>query len=185
MRLHAASHLSPVADPFFTRLLDGLRAHADLDVHNLSRDMVPPFLALGTSVAELGWVCGQLHVHKQAEGGWPYEVLAAPVMAPQRYERQPVYFGDIVVPRAGNYESLTDALEGQFVMNEPESLSGYMMLVHRLRQENASNRLHDVVISGSHLASLRVVAASEIATTATRARLIPACSSTAACEASP
>lgn len=43
-------------------------------------------------------------------------------------------------------------------MNEPESLSGYMMLVHHLRGDGALARLGEVTISGSHLASLELVA---------------------------
>lgn len=157
-QLHAVSNVSPVADPFLNRLLDGISHHSEVQVRTLVRELVPPMLGLGTGVADIGWVCGRQHVLEQDGGGWAYQVLAAPVMAPQRYQRQPVYFGEIVVHRNATAGSLEAALDGRFVMNEPESLSGYVMLVQRLLQDGSGDRLRDVLISGSHLASLRYVA---------------------------
>ena len=53
-QLHAISHLSPVADPMFARLLDGVSGHSPVHARLLSRIMVPPMLGLGTSIAEIG-----------------------------------------------------------------------------------------------------------------------------------
>jgi len=159
-RLHAVSNVSAVADPFFGRLLQGLSQHATVKVTQLTRELVPPMLGLAIHMADVGWVCGLMHVCEQAEGGWPYEALAAPVMAPRRYERQPCYFGDVVVSVDSHANSLADALHGQFVMNEPESLSGHVMVTDELRSGRyTSTELADAVLSGSHTNSLRHVAA--------------------------
>lgn len=158
-RLHAVSAISSAADPFFVRLLRGIEAHSDLRMITLARDVVPPTLALATHVVHLGWVSGRLHVTEQDEGGWPYVALAAPVMAPVRYARQPVYFGDIIVSAESDATSLADAIGGRFVVSEPESLSGNMMLRGWLREEGVGETpLQAPVLSGSHLASLRIVA---------------------------
>lgn len=159
-RLHALSNVSSVADPFFVRLLAGITEHSSFELSALRRDLVPPMLGLGSHLADVGWVCGLLHVDEQAHGGWPYQALAAPVMAPRRYVRQPVYFGDVVVAEDSNAHSLSDALTAQFVMNQPESLSGHVMVTNELRSGRFGDaELSDVLLSGSHLTSLRYVAA--------------------------
>lgn len=158
-RLHAVSNGSSVSDPFFTRLFGGVSQHSSLSVSVLRRELVPPMLGLGSNIAEIGWVCGLLHVREQEDGGWPYVALAAPVMAPRRYARQPVYFGDVVVSQGSDAESLADALHGDFVMNEPESLSGHVMVANELRSERFGGAsLSNVSLSGSHLASIRYIA---------------------------
>lgn len=156
--VHAISNMSAVADPLFARLFDGVSRHTPIPIRALVRDLVPPMLALGTNIVEVGWVCGWEHVQQNEAGGWPYEAFASLVMAPARYERQPVYFGDVVVAADSDFATLDEALEGRFVMNEPESLSGYLMLVRHLRGGDATAQLGEVAISGSHLASLRNVA---------------------------
>ncbi len=158
-RLHGVSALSAVADPFFVRLLRGLSAHCALGVAALSRDLIPPMLALATHMTDLGWVPGHRHVTEQGEGGWPYVALAAPVMAPGRYARQPVYFGDVIVSQRSDAGSLADALSGRFVLSDPESLSGECMVLDRMRTSSeAPAALRTSVLSGSHLDSMRVVA---------------------------
>jgi phosphonate transport system substrate-binding protein len=82
-------------------------------------------------------------------------VPALPVPLDARARGRPVYFSDVIVPRDGapSFEALRG---GRWAYNDPCSLSGWFALKARVGDVSAYFR--EVVQSGSHLASIRLVA---------------------------
>jgi phosphonate transport system substrate-binding protein len=86
-------------------------------------------------------------------------VPALPVPLDPRACGAPVYFSDVIVPRAGA-ESFEALRGGRWAYNDPCSLSGWFALRARVGEVSAFFR--EVVQSGSHLASIELVARGQV-----------------------
>jgi phosphonate transport system substrate-binding protein len=101
--------------------------------------------------SDLAFACGFWYVQNTAD----YDLVAAPVMAAQRYNAQPVYCMEIISAAhfpARNIEELAGKVFGY---NEEESWSGYWAF--RSEIERAGLHLHSYfrpVKTGSHVHSL-------------------------------
>jgi phosphonate transport system substrate-binding protein len=86
-------------------------------------------------------------------------VRALPVPVDPRAGGRPVYFSDVIVPRAGadRFEALRG---GRWAYNDPCSLSGWFAL--RARVGEVETFFREVVQSGSHLASIDLVASGQV-----------------------
>jgi phosphonate transport system substrate-binding protein len=116
---------------------------------------------LGT--IQVVWICGLPYIQKAADPAAQIELLAAPVMAGQRYAGKPVYFSDIVVHRRSPFRRFDDLRGATWSYNEPNSHSGYTTIRYYLAQRGEGGDFFGRVIeSGSHENSLRMILAGEI-----------------------
>lgn len=90
------------------------------------------------------------------------EALAAPVQAGGRYGGEPVYFSDVLVRVDSPFRAFADLRGARWVSNEPGSLSGHaVMLAHLAAIGAPAGFFGNAGVSGSHLASLRMLVAGE------------------------
>jgi phosphonate transport system substrate-binding protein len=107
---------------------------------------------------DLVWICGLPYVDK-ADRGDTIELLAAPVMAGERYGGKPVYFSDLVVRADRPWRSLDDLRGASWAYNEPHSHSGFSLIRAELaRRGEGAGYFSRVIESGAHQTALRWVA---------------------------
>lgn len=107
---------------------------------------------------DLLWVCGLPYIQKAADRTRTVTLLAAPVMAGQRYGGQPVYFSDIVVRHDSPYRRFEELRGARWSYNEPNSHSGYTAIrAYLARRGEGGGFFGRVVESGSHENSLRMI----------------------------
>lgn len=73
---------------------------------------------------DIGWICGWPYAQRVDQRLADIELLAAPVMAAERYQNQPIYFSDVIVHKDGPFQSFFDLRGGRWAFNEPGSQSG-------------------------------------------------------------
>jgi len=108
---------------------------------------------------DLAFICGLPFSRYCYQAPAQLEALVAPVMQFPRYQDQPVYFSDVIVPANHTASSLADLQEARFCYNDRGSNSGYQMICDRLFQAGyGSNFFKSATPSGSHQHSIRWVA---------------------------
>jgi phosphonate transport system substrate-binding protein len=106
------------------------------------------------------WICGLPYVRRVDSG---VELLAAPVMAEERYQNRPVYFSDVVVRRDSRFQTFADLRGASWSFNEPGSQSGYNITRYHLATLGETAGFFGRVIgSGAHRQSLRLILEGEI-----------------------
>lgn len=156
--LRAVSLLSENADPCFRAVCDHLSATTGLaTVFDTRLPWEARESELDQGRVQVGFVCGLLFARKRARTDLLH-VLAAPVMAAERYQDLPIYFSDVVV-RADDPARSFDQLRGRrWAYNEPGSFSGYALTAHELwRRGKPRDFFAKALQAGSHLESLRMV----------------------------
>ena len=83
------------------------------------------------------------------------EAIAAPVLDDARFGGRPLYSSEVVVRNDSPYGSFEDLRGTRWAVNEPSSWSGYWVVLQRVR---VWSYFGEVVESGSHSRSLRLVA---------------------------
>jgi phosphonate transport system substrate-binding protein len=112
---------------------------------------------------EVAWICGLPYVERMAEDHPTLELLAAPVMAAERYQNRPVYFSDVIVRKGSHYRGFGDLRGARWAFNEPHSHSGYNITRYTLARMGAGEGFFgEVVQAGSHQRSIRMVLAGEV-----------------------
>lgn len=111
----------------------------------------------------IGWICGLPYVWRADLPEAGIELLAAPVMAGQRYGARPCYFSDVVVRRDSPWQRLSDLGGASWAYNEPGSHSGYNMVRFALAEMGVDGRFfRRVIASGSHMNSLTLIRRGEV-----------------------
>lgn len=131
MDLVARASLSPLQNELFRRKLKAI---------------APGHRWGGESAPDLLYICGLAAVDLLGR----YVPLAAPLLAPDRYQGRAWYFTD-VVGRPGS------DVDQRWAFNESDSFSGWMAVRHGLRLERRPAHDVDWIATGSHLASLEAV----------------------------
>lgn len=107
---------------------------------------------------QVAFICGLPYSQKFDRPDRPVELLAAPVMLPERYRGQPIYFTDVIVRHDGPFQSFADLRGRSWAYNDAGSNSGYNMpRDHLLRLAETAGYFGRTVASGSHQASIRMV----------------------------
>jgi phosphonate transport system substrate-binding protein len=92
-----------------------------------------------------------------------YEPIAAPVLQGERYGGRPVYFSDVIVRGDSDVRSFADLKDRSFAYNERSSHSGYGIVRFTLvTMRETHGFFGDVVESGAHRESIRMVAAGQV-----------------------
>ncbi|WP_338253643.1 phosphate/phosphite/phosphonate ABC transporter substrate-binding protein [Dictyobacter halimunensis] len=117
--------------------------------------------------SDFGFLCGLLYVRAHATPEDPVDLLAAPVLLPERYQRQPRYFSDVVVRRESDAQDFADLGGKSWAYNEEASHSGYNLVQYSLLQrQQTAGYFAKTIRSGSHLQSLELVLQGEADATA-------------------
>lgn len=112
---------------------------------------------------EVCFVCSLPYVAFERQGISPAEPIAAPVLAGARYGGRPVYFSDVIVHRDSSYGSFADLRGASWAYNEPLSHSGYgITRYHLVRMGETDGFFGEVVESGFHEESIRMVAGRDV-----------------------
>jgi len=107
---------------------------------------------------DLVWICGLPYVWKADAHPDTIRLLAAPVMAGERYRGQPHYFSDVIVQHASSYAVFEDLAGTTWGYNEPRSHSGYNIVRCELARRGLdSGFVGRRVATGSHQASLEAL----------------------------
>jgi phosphonate transport system substrate-binding protein len=110
--------------------------------------------------AAIGAICGAVFVRLAAQAAPPVQLLAAPVMRAARYQGQPIYFSDLIVPADSHVQTFADLRGARLAYNEPNSYSGYQALRAHLAALGYSRGFFSgIVAAGSHQAALRMIVA--------------------------
>jgi phosphonate transport system substrate-binding protein len=112
---------------------------------------------------DVGFVCGLPYIQLTRQGEPPVEPLAAPVLKGDRYGGQPIYFSDVVVRRDSPFRSFAELRGRSWCYNETQSQSGYgITRYHLLQLGETSGFFREVVETGWHERSLRLVCSGEV-----------------------
>ena len=107
---------------------------------------------------EIAWLCGLPYTLRADRPAPEIELLAAPVMAGNRYQNRPVYFSDVIVYHDSGFKTFADLRGAAWAYNEPYSHSGYNVVRYHLATSGEkSGYFGEVVQSGAHLASVQMV----------------------------
>ena len=114
---------------------------------------------LDTGEIEIGWICGLLYVQKVGNTAVPLSLLAAPIMAGDEYQQQPIYTSKIIVHQDSKFQTFADLCGTQFAINEPNSYSGNVVVqAHLANLGETGDYFEAVVATGSHWQSMHWVA---------------------------
>ena len=117
------------------------------------------FAAFGAGQVDVGFLCGLPYVHLADQRPAPVELLAAPVLDGTRYGANPIYFSDVIVRRAGPFQSFADLRGCVWAYNDRDSHSGYNVVRYHLVQLGETRGYFGrVVEAGWHQQAIRLVA---------------------------
>ena len=114
---------------------------------------------LDSGIVDIGFICGLPYVmkHDTAEPG--IDLLVAPVMKDSKYKDSPIYYSYIIVNKDSKFKNFADLKGSRFVFNDEISNSGYNMpRAHLINMGETSGFFGEVIRSGSHEESIRMVA---------------------------
>lgn len=124
-KLRLTSCMAPLMDPMVADLAAYLEVKTGVRFELFAeRDWHVRNEHLDRGQVELAWLYGLPYAWR-ADREEPYRLLAAPVMAGDRYAGLPVYYSEIVVPVDSGMKSIVDLQGGRWAYNEPASHSGY------------------------------------------------------------
>jgi len=111
------------------------------------------FAQLTDGDLDAAFMCGLPYVRLR-DSGAPIEPLVAPAMGTE----EPVYSSAVVVRSAIEAKRLEEMASQRLAVNEPESLSGYNVVLAALAERGvAEGGFSEVIATGSHAGSLAAV----------------------------
>ena len=116
-----------------------------------------------TGELDAGFICGLPYIQLARQTPAPVELLAAPVIAGERYGGRPIYFSDVIVRRSSSTQTFGELRGRSWAYNDLDSHSGYNVTRHHLvRLGETRGFFGRVVEAGFHQRAMRMVAAGEI-----------------------
>jgi len=125
----------------------------------------PATLTVGQSFEEfaaeqvdVGFICGLPYIHLTDSSTCPVELLAAPVLQGERYQRKPIYFSDVIVRSDSLYTSFDDLQGCVWAYNQRTSHSGCNLVCYSLLERGRSPHFFGKTVeTGSHRRSVQLV----------------------------
>jgi phosphonate transport system substrate-binding protein len=125
----------------------------------------PTTLTVGRSFEEfaagqvdVGFICGLPYIHLADSPSCPVELLVAPVLQGERYQRKPIYFSDVIVRSDSPYTSFDDLQGCVWAYNQITSHSGCNLVCYSLLERGKSpHYFGKTVETGSHRRSVQSV----------------------------
>jgi phosphonate transport system substrate-binding protein len=154
-KLHFANFLSPVLQSTYEQIACYSGQSLGLPTTFHPGQSLEEF---ANGQADVGFLCGLLYVRMMRWEDCPVELLAAPILLPDRYQNRPIYFSDVIVRRESHYTSFADLQGCVWAYNERTSHSGCNLVCYSLLERDISpHYFGQNVKSGSHLNSLQMV----------------------------
>jgi phosphonate transport system substrate-binding protein len=108
---------------------------------------------------DVHFVCSLPYVELTRRGHAPVEVIAAPVLANERYGGRPIYYSDVIVSSGSPLRSFGDLRGASWAYNERESHSGYGITRYTLaRMRETKGFFGRVIDVGFHRTAIARVA---------------------------
>jgi phosphonate transport system substrate-binding protein len=153
--LRFANFLSPLLQKTYEYIADYVGTYVG---HPTKLKVGQSFQEFSAGQVDVGFVCGLMYVCMADWLDGCVELLAAPVLCGERYQKRPIYFSDVVVHRDSPYTSFGDLRGCVWAYNESVSHSGYNLVYYSLLERGERLPFFGKMIkSGSHLNSLRMV----------------------------
>ena len=112
---------------------------------------------------DVHFVCSLPFVELSMRSAPAVEVIAAPVLAGDRYAGRPIYFSDVIVARDAPYTSFSDLRGASWAYNERRSHSGYGITRYTLvRMGETHGFFGRVIDAGFHQTSIGMVAEGKV-----------------------
>ena len=104
---------------------------------------------------DIAFMCGLPYATLAESPTCPFELLAAPILVGERYQRRPIYFSDVIVRKTSPYTSFDDLRGCAWAYNQKESHSGWNIVVYSLLKRGKTPGFFGQLIeTGSHLRSI-------------------------------
>lgn len=157
--LRLISYLAPsIPAPFFELaakvISEGTGLEVDLQFdESISGPLAGDHDPFADGTADVGFLCSPSYKWLRQE----LHLLPVPLPADARADGRPVYFGDLVVHRQSPFSEFDDLRARRWAYNDRSSRSGWLSMLERVAPESPHEFFSEVVHSGSHLESLRLV----------------------------
>lgn len=145
--MRAATFLAPCNRPLYELIAEACGASELIVGHD--------WRMLAEGHIDLAFVCSPPLIWLKGA----VEAIAAPVLADLRFNDRAMYSSEVIVRDDSPYHSFEDLKGSRFAVNEPSSWSGYWVVLERVRDWSYFG---EVVESGFHQRSLRLVADGEV-----------------------
>lgn len=104
---------------------------------------------------DIAFMCGLPYATLAESPTCPFELLAAPILRGERYQRRPIYFSDVIVRRESPYTSFENLRGCAWAYNQKESHSGWNIVYYSLLKHGKTPDFFGQLIeTGSHLRSI-------------------------------
>lgn len=155
-----ASFLAPNVEPAYRFIADYVGSKLGISTELITGRSPEQFVS---GEADIGFLCSPPYIRLKAQNPKSVALLAAPILQGERYENRPIYFSDVIVHRDSHFHHFEDLRGCSWAYNEPDSLSGYVITLHKLVSLGETNRFFGrVVAAGFHQKAIRMVAAGEV-----------------------
>ena len=145
--LRAATFLAPCNRPLYEFIAEACGAADLVDGGD--------WRTLGEGQIDIAFVCSPPLIWLKGA----IEAVAAPVLSDPRFNGRPLYSSEVVVRTGSPFRSFADLEGSRWAVNEASSWSGYWVVLQRV---GSWNYFGEVVETGFHRRSLRLVAAGEV-----------------------
>ena len=167
------SFLGHVFFPFYEGIASFVGQRLGLPVETVQGESFDEIGAGGR--LDIAFICGLPYVELKRQNRAPVELLAAPVLAGERYQDRPIYFSDVIARPDAPWNSFADLRGRSWAYNEPGSHSGYNVTRHRLLKMNQTDGFFSrTICAGSHPAAIEMVCAGDADAAAIDSRLLEA-----------
>jgi phosphonate transport system substrate-binding protein len=104
---------------------------------------------------DVAFMCGLPYATLAESPACPFELLAAPVLRGERYQRRPIYFSDVIVRKESPHTSFDDLRGCAWAYNQKESHSGWNIVYYSLLKRGKTlDFFGQLIETGSHLRSI-------------------------------
>jgi phosphonate transport system substrate-binding protein len=157
-RLRVATYLAPCNRPAYQHISDEIARNLGVQCELVDGTA---YRAIADGTIDVAFVCGLPYVRLAAQRS--VDLVGAPVIIGARYERSPIYFSDVVVRRASQYQTFDDLRGCTWAYNEPNSHSGHLITLFNLLQRGETPVFFGrVVRAGSHERAIEMLCAGEV-----------------------
>jgi ABC-type phosphate/phosphonate transport system substrate-binding protein len=159
-RLSVISYLSPSIPAGLYHLIgEHIRQHCGIDTDVAFEERISGPLAgdddpFASGRADVGFLCAPSYRYLIPR----VDLLPVPVPLDARAGGRPVYFSDVIVPRASSAANLADLRGGRWAYNDRNSKSGWFSLLDRIAPEPPETFFAQLIAAGSHLQAIALVA---------------------------
>ena len=118
---------------------------------------------LESGLIDVGFICGLPYIIERDQSPPAIELLVAPIMKDIKYNSKPIYYSYIITHKDSKFNKFSDLKGSRFIYNDEISNSGYNMpRAHLIELGETSGFFSQVIRSGSHEESIRMVAIGEV-----------------------